>query len=415
MVLFFVLSMVAAYTSRNLIFEQRTSANQYRSTQAFEAAEAGLQWAQAQLNGGFIDDDCRPDSTGPSFRERYLSIAPDSGVITVPLPGGVSLQPTCVFDGTTWTCKCPRDSASSPAAPSSGTGPYPAFRVRFTAVVPPTGTPPPPGLVTIEVNGCTRLDEGCIAFPAAGTTAQPAAGDALARVTALLGLKSGLAAPPMATLTALGDVNLAARVVNSDPASTGITVHAGGGDPASATQVETIAGSPPELSKSLSDAALAALDPTLEHRPTMFTATFALKPSDYQQQPAAIDMSSVCPTSCSAAQVATRAGTNPGRMFWIPGDLVVDADLGSLTTPLLLVVGGDVTFSSGATLHGLLYVQNPTWTSSGLGTVRGAVVAEGDIVGTDTPTFIYDSSVLTRLRRTHGSFVLVPGSWKDYR
>ena len=42
MVLFFIISMVAAYTSRNLIFEQRTSANQYRSTQAQEAAEAGL-------------------------------------------------------------------------------------------------------------------------------------------------------------------------------------------------------------------------------------------------------------------------------------------------------------------------------------------------------------------------------------
>jgi hypothetical protein len=34
MLLFFIISMVAAYTSRNLIFEQRTSANQYRSTQA---------------------------------------------------------------------------------------------------------------------------------------------------------------------------------------------------------------------------------------------------------------------------------------------------------------------------------------------------------------------------------------------
>ncbi|MBK7062382.1 MAG: hypothetical protein IPH51_18705 [Rubrivivax sp.] len=34
MVLFFIMSLVAAYTSRNLIFEQRTSANQLRSTQA---------------------------------------------------------------------------------------------------------------------------------------------------------------------------------------------------------------------------------------------------------------------------------------------------------------------------------------------------------------------------------------------
>ena len=45
MVLFFIMSLVAAYASRNLIFEQRTSANNYRSTQAFEAAEAGLEWS----------------------------------------------------------------------------------------------------------------------------------------------------------------------------------------------------------------------------------------------------------------------------------------------------------------------------------------------------------------------------------
>ena len=59
MMLFFIMSLVAAYASRNLIFEQRTSANNYRSTQAFEAAEAGLEWAIAMLNGGRIDDRLR--------------------------------------------------------------------------------------------------------------------------------------------------------------------------------------------------------------------------------------------------------------------------------------------------------------------------------------------------------------------
>ena len=48
MVLFFIITLVAAYTSRNLLFEQRTSANQYRSTLAFETAEAGIEWALAR-------------------------------------------------------------------------------------------------------------------------------------------------------------------------------------------------------------------------------------------------------------------------------------------------------------------------------------------------------------------------------
>ena len=92
MVLFFIMSLVAAYTSRNLIFEQRTSVNQYRATQAYEAAEAGLEWAIAQLNGGRINGSCLEagvTNANTSFRQRYLAINanplpdPASGMITV--------------------------------------------------------------------------------------------------------------------------------------------------------------------------------------------------------------------------------------------------------------------------------------------------------------------------------------------
>ncbi len=62
LLLFFIISLVAAYAGRSLIFEQRTSANQYRATQAFEAAEAGLEWALAMLNGGRISATCLPSA-----------------------------------------------------------------------------------------------------------------------------------------------------------------------------------------------------------------------------------------------------------------------------------------------------------------------------------------------------------------
>ena len=81
MVLSFVLLLTAAYANRNLIFEQHTSVNQYRSTQAFEAAEAGLEWAVALLNGGRVDDACveTGNSTGFSFRQRYFVVTRTSG------------------------------------------------------------------------------------------------------------------------------------------------------------------------------------------------------------------------------------------------------------------------------------------------------------------------------------------------
>ena len=158
MVLFFIVALVAAYASRNLIFEQRTSANQYRATQAFEAAEAGLEWALTQLNGGRISAGCvprvDPATADDSFRQRYLDIAPDSGLVTArSRPDGTPRQAACVFTGTDWQCSCPADAAPALAAPV-GAGPFPAFVLRFHDRD-LNGFPYPAAVVRIESTGCT--------------------------------------------------------------------------------------------------------------------------------------------------------------------------------------------------------------------------------------------------------------------
>ena len=121
MVLFFVMAMVAAYTSRNMVFEQRTSVNQLRSTQALEAAQAGIEWATALLNAGRINSACTETgaTTGDStFRERYLTVSASSGAITrkvrsVPTIPPTELLPTCVSNAGVWSCSCPVDGAPS--------------------------------------------------------------------------------------------------------------------------------------------------------------------------------------------------------------------------------------------------------------------------------------------------------------
>ncbi len=187
-VLFIITSLVAAYTSRNLIFEQRTSANQYRSTQAFEAAEAGIEWSLALLNHGNITSACESstDTSATSFRQRYLDIDTGTGNITPRFPTSdeAQLMPSCVFDGGNWSCDCPSDAAPALVAPA-GAGVFPAFRVRFTAV---TGQP---GVVRIESNGCTRLDDTCLKFPAQG-----AGNEGRATVSALVALAGGWPARP---------------------------------------------------------------------------------------------------------------------------------------------------------------------------------------------------------------------------
>jgi Tfp pilus assembly protein PilX len=101
--LFSVLSLVTVYTHRNLLFEQRAAGNQLRSTQAFEAAEAGLEWALTQLNAGRLDAACQPSMlpTDTSFRQRYLTLDPASGHIDpagalTPAPESGTVWPSCV-------------------------------------------------------------------------------------------------------------------------------------------------------------------------------------------------------------------------------------------------------------------------------------------------------------------------------
>ena len=52
MLLVCAMLIVVAVGNRNAVVETRASANQYRSTQSFEAAEAGLEWALARLKIG---------------------------------------------------------------------------------------------------------------------------------------------------------------------------------------------------------------------------------------------------------------------------------------------------------------------------------------------------------------------------
>ncbi|HEY0856045.1 MAG TPA: PilX N-terminal domain-containing pilus assembly protein, partial [Albitalea sp.] len=164
LVLFFVMTMIAAYANRNHVFEQRASANQYRAAQAFEAAEAGADWAFAQLNRAQrVDARCEPDaSAAASFRERHLAVDAATGLLVpttwddagAPAP----LQAVCVSHGSGWDCSCPSDGEPALAAPAAA-GPSPAFMVRFEAT-------PRPGVVRLLATGCTQLGGACL--PSAG-------------------------------------------------------------------------------------------------------------------------------------------------------------------------------------------------------------------------------------------------------
>ncbi len=406
MTLFFAMLLIAVFANRNLVFEQRGSANQYRATQAFEAAEAGLEWAQAQLNNvQRLGADCRAstDAAAATFRDRYLNTTPAGAGFSgrVWNNGGVdtALQPSCVRSATGWRCSCPVTGHPQLAAPAAGLA-APAFALEFLA-----GSKP--GVVRVISRGCTSLGGAC-SPGSAGTT------DAIARVEVALALLPGLASAPAAALTVRGDVNAPSAALglhNGDVASGAVAVHAGASIDASAAHVSGAAGAPRYEALVGDDAALAALSPD-----QLFIATFGHDRQSWAAQPTVSTLT--CEGNCASALQAAVASAGTNALIRVAGDLLLDGPvtIGSAPQPALVVVDGAVQLRGSVNLHGLLYATSVAWNlpAAAGAQVRGAVISETGYSGDGTPDLVYDATVLDHLRSRSGTFVRVSGSWRDF-
>jgi PilX N-terminal len=366
MTLFFAMLLIAVFANRNLVFEQRGSANQYRATQAFEAAEAGLEWAQAQLNNvQRLGADCRAstDAAAATFRDRYLN--------TTPAGAG--------FSGRVWN----NGGVDTAFAGSK------------------------PGVVRVISRGCTSLGGACTPG-SAGTT------DATARVEVALALLPGLASAPAAALTVRGDVNAPSAALglhNGDVASGAVAVHAGASIDAGAAHVSGAAGAPRYEALVGNDATLAALSPD-----QLFIATFGHDRQSWAAQPTVSTLT--CEGNCASALQAAVASAGTNALIRVAGDLLLDGPvtIGSAPQPALVVVDGAVQLRGSVNLHGLLYATSVAWNlpAAAGAQVRGAVISETGYSGDGTPDLVYDATVLDQLRSRSGTFVRVSGSWRDF-
>ena len=406
LVLLFVMLLTVVYVNRSLLSEQRSAAHQARSTQAFEAAEAGLEWAQAQLNSrGRIGADCQPssDAAATPFRERLLSHDPANATFapaiwmqgTLP----VARQAACMRGSAGWSCSCPLSGAPALAAPI-GSASAPAFLIEFQA----TGQP---GLVRLLSTGCNRLGGDCLP----GSTASA---EATAHVEVALGLLPGLKTSPAAALTAKGSIGAGVAAIGAhhgDAATGGIALHAGGAIDATAARVSGPAGSVADEAIVANDTALAGLDAS-----AFFVSYFGMRPADWRQQ--AIVSTLRCEGPCADA---LRNAIEPGivnPLVFVEGDLQLDGPLvlGTLQRPIAIVVDGSAQLRGAVTIHGVLYSRTLRWdaTTGTSALVRGAALSEGSYSGNGAPDFVYDAAVLALLKGNTGSFARVNGSWRDF-
>ncbi|MBL8318271.1 MAG: hypothetical protein JNJ42_07680 [Burkholderiaceae bacterium] len=401
-VLFFILALVSAYASRNLIFEQRISANNQRATQAFEVAEAGVEFAIASLGAGRVDAACvaTTNTAYTSFRQRHVTVD-STGTFSV-APAQTNRRPTCMVLAAGTDCSCP-DGNPSLVVPV-GTAVAPTFQLRFDAPV------AQPGVVRVTSRGCSSIGTQCYAGAAA-------AADAEAEVSVLLGLNSALATPPSAALTAKGSVNLSgggASIANTDAPSGGITVNAGGAlNNAGAATLRGLPGTPPANTVQANDNSLSVLTAD-----SLFVSLFGMDRATYRSQPAVVRVT--CGADCDL-QIAQAVSDNPGRVVWAEGDVTFDANrvLGTAAEPVLLFVRGNVTVSANLQLTGMLYLHsaggaNTLSVTAGTTQLFGAVVTEGALTVTGAPTISFDPAILRTIGLTQGSLVRIPGSWRDF-
>lgn len=423
MVLFFIVSLVAAYTSRNMIFEQRTSVNQARATQAHELAEAGLEWALTKLNAGLIDGNCQTDVAGAStFRDRYLTFAANGDIAFV---GGAAA--TCAIPpGGDWVCSCPAAGATIPAA-------GPAFRIWFEL---DRGTARQ-NLIRVTAAACTEGGVQCLANP---QDPEVGKGNAIASVN--LGLKGAVDTIPAAAVTAIAPSTAASGVtltggtqllaINGWQTGTGVAVHSGGELPAAGLTVKGAPGTPEDQAKVGPDLSLSTQAGTGGLRNSadagacpagdphigcsfnrVFAGVFGMPRATWREQPALVE----CTGVCDGAVLADLAARNPRSAIRVIGNATLDANLGTVAAPVALVVEGDVTLSgAGTVVTGLVYGTSGVWTVNGNPRVDGAIFSESAATfgGGGLLEVRYEPVVLARLRSRHGSFVRLPGSWRDF-
>ena len=418
MILFFVMAMVAAYTNRNLIFEQRISTNSYRANRALEAADAGVEWTVALLNGGRIDASCRPSIavTDNDFRRRYHTDAPSNpnGEGGYDLAWGVvdtnRVYPACVNREGVLSCVCRSVGGAVEAIGGVADGLGSAFRIEFLR----PGNEVRPGAMGFAARGCASVGTGAGACTSQTHDALPTV-DGLSGALTTVGLVRALPIPPIAALTAgaaiTGDT---LRISNADPSS-GVTVNAGGSAPDPAA-LPNVLYTGPAGSSGINwvrdSASLTQL--RTEANDGWFRKMFGMDRGTYRRQPAV----RICTDVCTSASLINIMSGYPRNPIWVVGDLDLDlnlapaGELGTAQNPVMLIVTGRLTISGTAVVTGFVHANNIVWAAGAAGArVRGAMVAQDTFAAAGLATLDYDRAVLDLISLRYGSFVRAPGSW----
>jgi Tfp pilus assembly protein PilX len=424
-------TIIAFFANRGFIFEQRTSANQYRATKAFELAEAGAEWAIGRLNENMPLQTASSCAVGgaanPTFRVRYAnpnaagaagcsSTAGCFAPLTTAMPGcRINVDPTT---GTvSQTCDCPVGSVAAALGAPANTSTdreEGRFGVRFAAVGGDGGA------VEIISRGCVNVVGNTACDPNSLTVQS----DATATVRVIVKVVPTVPSGPAATLTAgsfaasAGNLN----VFNTYPSGSGITIQAGSAVPTgSGTSAYSLPGTPSLASIVDNDAVLAGL--TSAGADNYFSNFFGQTRGHYGMvDPDVIRISGCSAAACGTQVMTAIAGGARNPRFYIDGDVTFDSGnvggtpIGTAANAITVVATGTMQLAASLTGYGV-FVADALTAAPGTGdvaTIHGAVITRSFTKqGDGTLNLVYEPTLWNPGSAPAGRLVKVPGSWRD--
>lgn len=391
LILLLLSSLVIFFTARNAINEQRLSANEIRSKQAFDAASAGLDIAFSYFTDG--GNSLSTTLSTPTLYDGSGRPAYFQATFCSPSAYATANPPACpTLHTVPLSCTPPAsDEQRTPIILSCGWSDDDQAVVRNMQQA--SGTPSLAGAVTSPVvsRGTTNLLTG---------------GASIFNYFNDLTIWSGGNVPIQSNTgkSFIRDVSTDSSPTSSDYRTTGNSPSCNNPPSHYTCSTDGISLGPDVIPQ---DSFLTSMTTD------QFFANFMGKtPTPYRDTVATyrVDLNNGL-TNEDSTSLASISGMTD-ETIWVEGDASGLGDIGTADHPVVLVINGNLDLGANTVINGFVFVTGNV--SGGAGaTIYGALVATGNVGTNGNLKVIYDPKVLKNAESL-GQAALVPGGWRDW-
>lgn len=382
MILLFTITLISILTARTTILETKITANEFRGKQAFESADAGMQYAIAYVG------------TGGATRSGSSPL-----VLTDTLGNNASYSGT-LFDedstaaevlGTNCAVPIPENHVCINSTGSSDDAEFTRTISQLVLIASPISNPPKSPLTSksiIDIRG-----SGSIINPEGNSTIWSGHNMAFTGANP----KTFVASPdPTATLDGSPNEENDLQAFKAELTLAGLDSSLIGAIAESSTNDDLA------FDVVADDANLASLSGD-----EFFTNFFGYDPATYN--------STMVTTEIPGGMVAGSLSGLTKQIIRVDGNaqLTSNVTIGTVAEPVVLIIDGNLFGAGTVTVNGILYVRG-NWTGAGTLNIKGGAVVEGNVTGNGNMNIIYSSTVLGKLDDDLSKAGPISGTWRDF-